>query len=266
MKHTTYQDILNQEFERRKLINNSYSLRALARDLELPAPRLSLILAKKQGLSIESASKIAEKLKLTKERKEWFCNSVGALHSRNQKDRNKYKERIKRYKKEAQKFSELHLEYFKVISDWYHFAILELTHVKDFKNEPKWIAETLEISIADVNKAIERMKQLNLLVESDGMLIDKFEFLATPSDTPSDSLKKFNTQLMKKAMNALYEQEINNREISSNIFAFDKNKLTEFKTYIRKFRREIDQKASKHENKNSVYCLSIEMFELTRSK
>ena len=158
MQYVTYHDLLDEEFERRKQFNESYSLRAYARDLGLPAPRLSLILNKKEGLSVDSAEGIASKLKLSEKKREWFCSSVGSLHARSFKERNDYKDKVQKYKDEAKVFSELHLEYFKVIADWYHFAILELTYLADFQNNAAWMANILGISTEEVEIALDRMK------------------------------------------------------------------------------------------------------------
>ena len=59
MHHSTYHDLINEEFEKRKQINSAYSLRAFARDLGISAPRLSQILNKKQGLSLNAAQNLA---------------------------------------------------------------------------------------------------------------------------------------------------------------------------------------------------------------
>jgi len=263
MQYTTYHDLLNEEFERRKQFNGSYSLRAFARDLNLPAPRLSLILNRKEGLSVDAAKDISKSLKLSDKEKEWFCFSVGSLHARSFKERNEYKSKIEKYKSEAKIFSNLHLEYFKVISDWYHFAILELTYLADFQNDVAWMAQILEISKEEVSEALKRLKKLDLIVEKKGKLVDAFKFLATPNDVPSTSLKKFNTQLMKKAIDALNVQDVLEREFSSNIFSIKKDHLPKFKDKLRDFRREIDQEASLLKGKDAVYCLSMQFYELT---
>lgn len=266
MQITTYHDLLNEELERRRHINGSYSLRAFARDLGIPVSRLSMIMNKKEGLSVKKAQGIAEALRLDEQKKQWFCDSVGSMHARSNKEREAFKKKIQGYKSKAKTYSNLQLEYFKVISDWWHFAILELTYLADFKNDPDWIASMLDISKKDVIEAIERMKELDLVEEKDGKLIDVFKFLATPSDTPSMSLKKFNTQLMKKAMEALYERDINEREMASNIFAVRKDKVPEFKEKLRTFRRELESEASSLTNKDSVYCLNMNFYELTNRR
>lgn len=263
---STYHDLLSEEFTKRKSINSAYSLRSYARDLGISAPRLSQVMNRKQGLSLEAASSIVERLKLSDDKKLWFCSSVGALHARSSKERNEFRSKIQTYQRETKQFTEIEVEYFKVISDWYHFAILELTYTKDFQNDPVWIAERLGITEDEAVSAIARMKGLKLLSEENGTLKDVFQFLATSNDIPSASIKKFHTQILKKATEALYEQEVHNREISSNIFSIRKEKLPEFKDRIRSFRRDLEKEASELKEKDSVYCLSIHFYELTRSQ
>lgn len=263
MNHNmSYHDLLNQEFERRKQMNSAYSLRAFARDLGLSAPRLSQVLNRKQGLSVEAAQNLLPKLKLSEDEKNWFCDSVGSLHSRSNKERTNFKERVKQHQSKERVYSDLQLEYFKVISDWYHFAILELTYLNDFKYSYKWISEKLGITINEAKVAIKRLLDLELIREENGKLVDAFKFLATGGDVPSLSLKKYHAQLMKKAHEALYEQPLNNREFSSNIISIKKDKVAEFKEKIRKFRKEIDEDMDT-EGKDAVYCLGIQFFELT---
>lgn len=266
MNYECYRDLLNEELERRKQINAAYSLRAFARDLGISAPRLSQVLSKKQGLSVEAAKEIAQKIKLAPKEMEWFCSSAGALHARNFKLRKDFKERIHEHKRNAKAFTEIQLEYFKVISDWYHFAILELTHLKNFQNDARWIAEVLGITTAEAKAAIVRMKGLSLLKEEDGKLTDVFTNLSTGNDVPSNSVKNFHLQLMKLAMNAVYEQDLEQREISSNVISINRKDLPLFKERLRKFRKEFNQGTAHAKSKDAVYCLNQQFFELTRRK
>ena len=266
MQYQSYHELLMDEFDRRKQINPAYSLRAYARDLELPAPRLSQVLNKKQGLSVEIAEKVARKLKLSENRKQWFCHSVGSYHSRSYKERNEFKQRMSKYREEAKIYSEMHLEYFKVIAEWYHFAILELTYLTTFQNDEEWMAGMLGISALEVKEAVQRMKTLELIREENGKLIDAFKFLATPSDVPSDSLKKFNSQLILKALAAINEQDVDKREIASNIFSLNRNSIPMIKEKLRTFRRELELEVSREKDKDSVYCLGMQFYELTKEE
>ena len=57
-----YQDFLLEEFRARRTRNSNYSLRAFARDLDMPASKLSQNLRGLCGISVAKAEKIARKL------------------------------------------------------------------------------------------------------------------------------------------------------------------------------------------------------------
>ena len=49
------------------------------------------------------------------------------------------------------------------IAEWYHFAILELTRLTEFRPDSRWIARVLDISVDEVNVALQRLIRLDLL-------------------------------------------------------------------------------------------------------
>jgi uncharacterized protein (TIGR02147 family) len=262
MNETNYQEFLKNELDSRKTANSSYSLRAFARDLELTPPVLSSILNGKKGISTERAKKIAQKLKLNKNQFEWFVASAGSLHARSQKVRSTFKEKMSLCEK-PNEFNELSLDYFKVIADWYHFAILELTYLENFQADFEWIAEKLGISTKEVSDAVARLLKLDLLEIKNGRWIDTFKFLVTPNDVPSLSLKKYHSQLIQKSQKALFDQDVEKREYGSHVVSIDSDKLPELKKYIREFRNNFEKLVNSSKKKNDVYCLSLQFFSLT---
>lgn len=266
MQYSDYTDVLHEHFVKRKAHNPRYSLRAYARDLKVLPSQLSQILNKKQGASYEVAEVMSSCLKLEGARKKWFCNSAGELHARSFKERKEYKQKLDLFKDGAKKYSEIQMEFFNVISDWYHFAILELTYHESFQSNSRWISTVLDISIEDTEKAIQRMLKLGLLQFEQGQYKDTFGYLATPEETPSSSLRNFNRQLIEKALSAMEDRPIDEREMSSSLFALDKSQLKEMKIKMREFKRNLMTEADKAKKKNSVYCLSMQLFELTRNE
>jgi hypothetical protein len=47
-----------------------------------------------------------------------------------------------------------------MISDWYHFAILDLTRLDDFQPEPAWVSRKLGLTVSEVKIAVERLLRL----------------------------------------------------------------------------------------------------------
>lgn len=264
MKYTDYRDILEDELSTRRQNNPAYSVRAFARDLGISSPRLSNILNKKQGLSVESAREIAKRLKIPEGKKRWFYLSAGALHSRSDKERKEFQKKIKEIKNESKVYSEISMEYFTIVSEWYHFAILELTLLKTFQYDIQWIANTLGIDPQNAQDAIERMKRLDLVQEKNGTLVATHQYIESPDEMASSALKKFNSQLIQASLRAITEQPVHEREISSILIGIEKSRLPELKERLKDFRREFSYEAAKGDNKDTLYCLATQFYSLSK--
>ena len=259
MKPTNdFRQILKDTLETRIMKNPSYSLRAFARDLGVSPTSLSLILNGKQGLSKKGASRLGSKLGLTGASLEYFCDSVESQHGRSPQLKREARARLKGLGTEI----ELKLETFKVIADWYHLAILELTTLKKFQSNTRWIAKTLGINESITSQAIERLRSLKLLTETDGELRQSDQFLATPSDTPSEFIRSFHHQLLEKAKTALDEQVVEERDFSGIILTLSKEDLDWAKSEIRKFRRSLMERLEENPNRDQLYYLGIQLFGL----
>ena len=71
-----YKTYLKSEWQRRTQINPRYSMRAFARYLSLDVAQLSRLLMNKQTITMRTAEKICENLKLDSANKGVFLNSV----------------------------------------------------------------------------------------------------------------------------------------------------------------------------------------------
>ena len=159
-------------------------------------------------------------------------------------------------------YQQLTLDSFAVVSDWQHYAILELTLIHDFESSPRWIARRLGISENIVVSSIERLQRLDLLSEKNGILRATDSFTASPSGIPSDALKKFHRQLLEKAIASVDFQGVEERDLSHMILAVNRNHLKQAKEEIKKFRRSFDARFGKARKKDQVYCLGISFFRL----
>lgn len=259
-KDMTYRAYLQREFSSRTRRNGSYSLRAFARDLAIPASKLSEVLSGRCGLSAKSASRIAGKLQLTPAETDLFVTLVECEHNRSQAGKTAARARLNALQAQDQ-FSELGLDRFRIISDWQHFAILELTHVADFQSDPKWIALKLGISETDAATAIARLLEFGLLErDHNGSLKDAQADLATPSGIPSRELREHHSQILHKADEALEKYPIQERDFSAITMAIDPEKMEEARNYLKEFRRMFCKDIQSSKNKRRVYCLGIQFF------
>jgi uncharacterized protein (TIGR02147 family) len=125
-----YRNLLKEELGKRQKRNPTYSLRSFARDLKMSAASLSKILGNKQGVSSPKAIEISKLLKLGPSETELFCTSVESNHARAKVNRIGALEKLN---SEPLREIDLSLDYFRIISDWHHYAILELSEAKGFQ-------------------------------------------------------------------------------------------------------------------------------------
>ena len=257
-----YRSLLKREYEQRSEKNPLYSLRAFARDLSISPSRISEIFNQKSGLSRKAAERLSLTMGFNPYEKEIFCTLVESQHARSFARRELAKLKFKKLQANME-FEDLTMDTFHVISDWYHLAIVELTYLKNFRSNSAWIAKTLGISQTQTKLAIERLKKLNLLIEDKkGNFRAQNEFNASPNGIPSEAIKKCHQQMLEKAIGAIYTQSVEERDFSAMILSLDKRKLREAKKWIKEFRRKFCKKVSKNKKRDSLYCLSIQFFNL----
>lgn len=264
-----YHQILKTELESRTRSNPRYSLRAFARDLGLSAPRLSRVLRGEQGLSLPAAKKIAERLGFAPGERERFCQLVLAVDARSKKKRKEASDRILLNFRKDPEVLLLETDSFLVISEWFHYAIVELTTTRGFKNDPKWIARRLGIHAIEAEGAVARLLRVGLLQEKSGKLVRSQALYGLPSQTlPSEAVRKFNRQILEKAIQAITLQSLEQRSLGTVTVAVDTKSLPRLFEELASFRRRFNKLAeelaqSTAMNAAEVYVLSLPFFRLS---
>lgn len=187
-----------------------------------------------------------------------FRNQLGPL-TRNRIDSMRLTEPTHAYR-------ELSIDSFQIIAEWYHYAILELTHVDAFQSNTKWVAARLGISVSEVNAAIERLQRLDMLkIDASGKWKDVSEFVTNiKTDLSTVAKRKHQQQILKQAEIALEEVSLDLRDQTSMTMAIATEHLPAFKAKIGKFRRELCAFAASQESKDQVYHLSVSFFPVTQ--
>lgn len=241
-------DVLKLELHRRIEKNRRYSLRAFARDLDLPAGSLSKILAKRLPVSPKIASKLAKKLGLSAEMIESFvCMAeLGASRSK-------------------RKAALMAHDRFQLISDWFHFAIVELTSLKDFESNSNWITKRLGIRLSEAKSAIDRLKRLGMLSEKEGVFRRTDDLVFVPGGTPSEAGKKFHTQILRRALSSLRSQPTQERDFESMIVRFRSADMERAKEMIRDFHQRFAAEIESGSDHDRVYCIGIQFFGMDKA-
>lgn len=244
--------LLRSEFERRCKNNSRYSLRAYANYLEVEPSFLSKILNQKRSLTANSVYRFGFKLGLEPEQLERHVKSL----------KNKKSKRIAR----QSEYTDVDLDSFVMISDWYHYAILELCKCSDFQSDANYVASKLEISFGEAMAAIERLKRLNMLEEIDGKLQATGNFSTTSEQYTKQAFRNLQFQILDQAKEAMEKTEFDLRSQSSMTMAISTENIPKAKKLIDKFRRDITKLLENAEEKDAVYQLGVSLFPVSHHK
>ncbi len=261
-----YREILREELTKRCQVNKSFSLRAFSRFLGIEPAQLSRVLGGKKNISPTTAKNISELLFEKGKERELFVSLVEYATAKNSKTRETILNRIKKNNNKQLK-SNLELEAMRVVSDWYHIAILDMTYLSDFDSRPTKIASFLGITEMEAKLAIDRLLGLGLLQRKNGRLVKTTDKLATPTNEPSIGIRSFHKQMISKALKSIDEQKISERYIVGKTFTVSKFDLPKLKELTEKFKDDVSDVLTNSNYKNdSLYQLNIQLFNLENSK
>lgn len=263
MKTLCYRTILLDEYIYRCKKNQKYSRRAFARDLDLSPAFLSQVLNRKRELSENAAHVICDRLGWSTDRRKIFLLVVRQDKCENLREKMQIKSEIDKCQGHELNFEFVDLEYSRIISDWYHFAIIELTELDDFNSDHRWVAQKLGITPATAECAISRLLQFGFLEEdSAGNIKKTAEYFTTPN-VKSKSIREGHKQSIQLALNSVDSQSSKEGDMSEILMATCPQKIEEAKTMIRNFRRELMTFLESGE-KTQLYNANIQLFRLDK--
>jgi lambda repressor-like predicted transcriptional regulator len=234
--------LLQRELTERCAKNPRYSLRSFSKQVGVPISSLSSIMNGKRTISNKMKMHLAGALG-------WSLNEIENTRVT-----------------EEQKYHTIGLDSFHIISEWYHFAILELLKVKGYKQDPKWIAKALGITPSEVNIAFERLLRVGILEQRNGKYVDITGGSTTWNQSyfTTDAKKRLQKALLEKAVESLYAVPIEERDNTSMTMAINTKDIDKAKKLITEFRRKFSNILERDKSKvDSVYQLAIAFYPLT---
>jgi uncharacterized protein (TIGR02147 family) len=254
-----YRDFLREELLSRMRRNRAYSARALARDIGVSPGYLSQILGGKKSLNEARAHRIAESLAWAPSRRRAFTVLVRSENACDPRVSEAIRSELGGRREIS--FEKLSEDVFRAISEWHHYAILEVTALEGFVATPTQIARRLALPLAKVASAVKRLRRLGLLTaRADGRLAKTRANYST-FDVPSAAIRAFHAQMLGKAASALESQPVEERDFSGIVMAIDPKRIPAARERIREFRRELMEFLEQGE-RTALYHLSAQLFRL----
>lgn len=242
--------LLQQELTRRISQNPRYSLRAFAKALRMSPATLSLILSGKH--------------KLTKKRLETVATVLALAPDQVDDLRDFKNSELKDSADDSTMYKFVTMDMFAVMSDWYHFAILSLMELPSATIEPAWISKKLGISVNEARIAVERLQRMDLLVKVKGKWKQGSLPLRLDNIKSNLAARRFQKQLLLKAVDSLENDTQELRDITSMTFAMNPEDLEWASKKISAFRRRLTEELEKKGSPKAVYNLTVQLCPVTK--
>ena len=246
-----YRGWLHGELQYRKNENPAYSLRAFSRHLGLSPTSLSQIINGKRKLTPGTAAQIGQSLGLSPREQELFVQSAVFNTNKNY------------IATQTEEETQLEVDSFRVIADWYHYAILALVKINGQRIYPEYLSERLGITRLEAKQGLERLERLKLVEKKGRTYVKNSAPLFVASPNGESCLRSHHNQILRRASQAVENLPYSMRESVSTTLAFDPEYLDDAKAIIEDCRRKLLQIASKNKPKR-VYALSMHLFPLDR--
>lgn len=261
-------EILKEHLARKQEKNPAYSLRALARDLKVSPSYVAAIFGGRKALAPNRVREIGAKLEMDD-------LNVAVLKRALLLEQLSEDERALLQTTEGsptslqflEQFREEGRQNFKLWSQWYHIAILDLSTTASFQSDAGWIARKLGLTLAEATRALEFLVTSGFLVEREGRLVKADELLRLPTVRSHQTVRDYHKQLMAKAVETMNRattpEDFERRLISGLVIAANPAKIAEARMRLNVVLHEIAEMLSEGEC-TELYQLGTQFFPLTR--
>ena len=260
-----YRKFLQDAFEELKGSSPGFSHRLFAKKAGFASSNYAwLVMQGRRNLSGDGIVKIARALGLKKPEAEFFENLVRFNQAATESEKGFYYERIAANRRYAAA-RPLEREQYEYYSRWYVPAIREMVLLKDFKEDPSWIAARLKPAVTprEAEAALKLLTELKLLVrDASGRLAQRDAHVAGGDEVSSLAMTAFQREMIERAAASIEETRPEKREIGSLTFAISEEKLSGAKKMIREFRSKLAGYLAEGKEADAVYQFNFQLFDL----
>lgn len=265
-EYESYRKFLIDYYTSKKEKNPSYSFRIFAKKAGLKSGNyLKLVMDGGRNLTQKSLFKFSKGLGLSEREALYFENLVFFNQAADDCEKEFYYKNMEIAKAHTTR-ALLTKDQYEVLTLWHPLVIKELALLPDFKNLPRWISNKLnqKITPQQAKDAIDLLERLGLITidQANGKISSTNQSLQTPDIDTSDAIATFHKSALELAIDAIGEQKIDERCLSSLTVAVRKKDLEEAFKKIHKFRNEMDSYFVKGTPYDSVYQLAIQLFRI----
>jgi uncharacterized protein (TIGR02147 family) len=266
MKH--FSDTLKLAFEAKQTRNPSYSMSALARDLDLSKSYVSRVFSGAKIPSAKFLARIVDLLRLSEAQKKEIYISI-CFESLPTSQCQKYFVEATAGINRALEFSSFYLledESLAMLEKWQAMAILQLMATQNFKPDVEWIATHLGTTKEEVLEAVALLFHHELISEENGKWIKANRRIALTSNIPNAIFTNYQVQMIRRQLQEIEnnQAETDRRHLTGLTVATTPEKIEQAKKIIDNAIKESFE-ILKDEQATEVYQLNIGLVPLSKA-
>lgn len=238
-----------------------YSVRKFAQRVGFKGSNyMKLIVDGKRNLTDDSAAQVGLALELPKNKIIFFVKLVKFNQIKDFNQKNEIFYDLMKSKK-SQLVREVEFATYELFSNWYIIPMLEALGTSWSKLTTEGMAQSLGVKKEQVDDALNILQNLKLIEKNSRGEWKKLDIaIKTPDQIKELAVRNFHRECMKKAIEALDYEELENREVHSITIGLSKKNYNEVKRRIIEFRKEINAVFSDEPEVDKIYQISFALF------
>ena len=263
-----YREFMRDWFAHLGKTRKGFSLRSIARESQIAVGYLPMVLSGHRALSKAMLAKILPHLGLGESERAHLEMLRGLAEAESADARTALLAKLQK-KRVYQDSHPQEFETFRYMSRWYFVAIRELSAVKGFKLDAKWIQSRLreKVPLADVSEAIEFLIEHGFIqVSAGGKVQFQEKNLQCMGGVYRVALGKFHKEMITLVRDSIESVPSEERHILGHTFAIEEKDLAEVKSVLDEALAKIEAISERKRAAETVYHVTLGVAPLTKKE
>lgn len=264
-RFTNYLEFIQSETEKLRKSNPDWSVSKWASDMGFMNPTaLHMIIKGKRRPGSKAIPRLCRFFQFSEQEEKYFRYLLKRDLSVKDPEVAQYIDSKLKVMIQDQSMLSLEETEFKLIAEWYHYAIQQMLCIQSMSDDAKEIQKNLfyDVSLEQVEAAIENLLRLKIIDRRDGQLVVLQRAVRTSHDIPSEALKIHAEQMIENAKKSIRKIDLQERTVQGRTLVIKKDQIEAAKKMIQEFSNQFGVEVD-CEDGNQVYQLNIQFFPLT---
>jgi uncharacterized protein (TIGR02147 family) len=264
--YVNFRDFLRDAYLDLKNKDKKFSFRYFSKQAGFKSSSvLKDVIEGRRGIAPHSIDRFVQAFKLGKEEGRFFRTLVLFGQAETSEEKQRYAEELFKFRG-YKKIHPLKESQYNFYARWYLSVIRELVNLKDFQEDPQWIAKKISppITPQEAKKGLEELIELGLLLRDEsGHLKQTDSHITTPDEVTMSSVAQYHKDMMKRAVESIDRVPREKRELSAITLGMSLETAKTVKEMIQNFRKSVVEFVAKDNKTNAVYQINLHLVPLT---